>query len=74
LRAVAGGGGGAWPWPRGAAGTAVVDNSVTVSMTGPVNASDPADVQRFLDQVAAAAAAGQASAANTAPAVLVGGS
>jgi tape measure domain-containing protein len=60
--------------PPGVATGAAVDNSVTVTMTGDVNASDPADVQRFLDQVAAAAAAGQASAGNTAPAVLVGGS
>jgi hypothetical protein len=41
-------------------------------MTGDVNASDPADVQRFLDQVAAAAQAGQLSAANAAPNTLVG--
>jgi hypothetical protein len=53
-------------------GRGPVDNSVTVSMTGPVNASDPADVQRFLDQIAAAAAAGQASAALAAPNTLVG--
>jgi tape measure domain-containing protein len=58
----------------GGAGARTVDNSVTVTMTGPVNASDPADVQRFLDQVAAAAAQGQASASNTAPAELLGGS
>jgi tape measure domain-containing protein len=62
------------PTPAALAGGGVgaVDNSVTITMTGDVNASDPADVQRFLDQIAAAAAAGQASAANTAPNTLVG--
>lgn len=53
------------PWERGVRN---VDNSVTVTMTGDVNASDPADVQRFLDQIGAAAVQGQASAANIAPA------
>ncbi len=47
-------------------GARTVDNSITVT-TGPVNASDPADVNALLAKIAAASAAAQARSANAPP-------